>query len=297
MLLDGEPDALHVASDVAVPGAITRDAPALARVPLDAARFGAREALGVFFRAADGSGRLRRALVAAPESRTAAWLVHDVVDGDGAPIVTATGPAVLTLGTGELCGVFPDAESYLRFHCHEPARDAWVDLSARAYFGGMGPRTGGPVGLAYHRYRDASGAPLGAPSFERGAVYLTFTEEAPGTTGPRDNPNLLVSQWLDAEHGAFARIDFRWRGTLDSQWTHVAPESSVTLYEDAELSALKALMVQSEAGHWRVESLPLADGAFEAQLGGGSDFEVMERGICSGLRGDAVCGDRSTGAY
>jgi len=34
----------------------------------------------------------------------------------------------------------------------------------------------------------------------------------------------------------------------------------------------------------RIEFLPLADGAYDEDFGSGDDFEVMERGICLGIR-------------
>lgn len=286
---------LAVEHDATIEGARTDDAPALAQLSLEESRYGGSAALGVFFRAADGGGTLMQALA---QGARGPWLVRPVRDTAGRPIATAHGPSVLRLGTGELCGAFSDRERSLRFYCYAPVRDAWVDLSDRAFFGGQGPEVGGPVGLAYHRYRTADGAPLGGPvSHGRGALYMTVTEPAPGTRGPPDNPILYVSRSLDAVHGAFAQIDFHVRGTFDSEWTHVAPGTTVTLYEDQSLSALKAVMTDRDAGALRVELLPLADGTFSATLGYGSDFEVMERGICTALRGEALCGDRSTGAY
>jgi hypothetical protein len=44
-------------------------------------------------------------------------------------------------------------------------------------------------------------------------------------------------------------------------------------------------------------SYPPADGAFAADLVAGNDFAVMERGICTGLRGTKWCGGPKTGAY
>ncbi|HEX7478055.1 MAG TPA: hypothetical protein VF331_09635 [Polyangiales bacterium] len=292
-MLDGTAELLAVESDQIIPGAVTADAPTLAQVQLDENVYGANRALGVWYRAADGGGRLMQALAA---DGGGPWYVRAAQADNGVPIVLGTGPSVLTLGTGELCGVFPDAQRYLRLHCYQPARDRWVDLSARAFYEGLGPQTGGPVGLAFHRYRDAQGQPLLGDD-SRGAVYLSFTEPAPGTSAPADNPHLLISQWLDAEHGAFEQIDFRWRGMLENQWTHLAAGTSVRLYEDPSLSALKATMLLHTKEGLRVDFLPLVDGAFDAQLSGGSDFDVMERGICTGLHGDSSCGDRTTAAY
>jgi hypothetical protein len=221
-----------------------------------------------------------------------------VLDAQSRPITTALSPTLVTLGTGELCGVFTDPGAYIRFYCYDPARDRWIDLSARAFYAGLGPRTWGKVGLAYHRYRAADGSAVDGDS-SRGAVYLSFSE--PDTESARfaDNPHWLVSEWLNAKHGAMAEIDFRWRGSVINQWTHLLPGTGVALYEDETLSALKALLAVGTDRPERsdIDFLPLADGAYDAEFGTGNDFQVMERGICARLRGDRLCGDRSTAAY
>lgn len=60
---------------------------------------------------------------------------------------------------------------------------------------------------------------------------------------------------------------------------------------------IAALAMCSEGDFARIELLPVADGAFAAELGAGDDFAVMERGICTGLRGAKWCGGPKTGAY
>jgi hypothetical protein len=126
---------------------------------------------------------------------------------------------------------------------------------------------------------------------------LSFTE--PDSARTPDNPHWLISEWLSAKHGAFAQIDFRWRGSVIDQWTNLVPGTGVALYEDETLSALKALMAirDGKTGATRIDFLPFADGAYDEDFGTGNDFEVMERGICVGLRGVKPCGDRATGAY
>jgi hypothetical protein len=238
-------------------------------------------------------GTLLQASARSPEGPFA---LRPLLDQAGRTLVSPFGPSVLRLGTGELCGVFVDGERLARFYCYARERDRWIDLSARAFYSGAGVETGGEVTLAYHRYRDADGLPLGGDD-SRGAVYLAFSELAPGMSGAADNPNLWISAPLSAAHGAFSALEFRWRGALIDQWTHLARTSAVALYEDERLSALKAAMITRRDDGMVLDFLPLADGSFEGALRGGDDFEVMERGVCVGLRGVARCGDASTGTY
>jgi hypothetical protein len=273
-----------------VSGAATSDAPAIAR---------AGDLFMLVYRAADGA-----LMQATTTSLEQPFRIAPAADTLGVPIATAVGPSLLELGTGELCGVFPDPESHIRFYCYEPERGAWRDLTARAFYATLGPKTGGPVGMAYHRFRYADGGFVGngASSEEagaRGAVYLSFTEPAPDTKTP-DNPNVLISTALDRTALARDAIDFRWRGSLINQWAHVARGTAVTLVEEPSLPGLVALVpmrVKGDPSRARIELLPVADGTFDAALDSGDDFAVMERGICTGLRGVKWCGGPKTGVY
>lgn len=280
--------------------AATQDAPAIVRAPLDPAWLGTDAAQPAWLVLYRGQGGALMQAVGAALDRP--FQITAALDHAAAPIATATAPSALVLATGELCGVFPDAASHVRFYCYEPPANAWRDLSMRAFYATLGPKTGGQVGMAYHRFRYADGgfvhgAPASGEAGARGALYLSFTEPAPDTKAP-DNPHLLVSRALD--HGLLARdaIDFRWRGSLINQWAHTAGGSGVALYEDEALPGLvAALAARGDAGRARLELLPVADGTFDAELGTGDDFAVMERGICTRLRGHEACGGASTGAY
>jgi hypothetical protein len=298
-VLDADERAPVVLADAVIPGAQSVHAPALAWLRVDEARYGATRVLGVFWRAA-GAGDTGAGALMQASARTPAGPFHTqrVRDQHEQPITSAFGPTLATLGTGELCGVFTDDDAYIRFYCYDAARDAWADLSARAFYAGLGPRTQGQVGLAYHRYRAADGTLVnGDPS--RGALYLSFTEPDADSARFSHNPHFYVSEWLNAEHAAMAEIDFRWRGSVINQWTHLEPGTGVAIYEDETLSALKGLMASGtdRPGVSRIEFLPLADGAYDEEFGTGNDFQVMERGICTRLRGDQACGGPNTASY
>lgn len=265
-------------SDVVIPGAQTRDAPALALFELAEARYGAKRALGVLYRSAS-SGQLEQAFTHAQT-----WIRSAALDIAGHEIAGTGGPALSVLPSGERCAAFPNSQANIRFYCYDSASDLWQDLSARAFDVELGPATTGAPSLAYHRFRDASGAAIDS----RGALYLVFSE-------PENNPHFYVSEWLSSAHGAREQISFRWRGRIINEWTQLAANSGVALLEGEQ--HLQALLVQRAGGALRLDYLPYADGEVDTTLDSGNDFQVMERGLCLGLRSAAECGDASTAAY
>jgi hypothetical protein len=278
---------------VEIPGARSQHAPAVAWMTVDRAHYGVARVLTVLFVADDARGTLMQASALTQQGP---FVVRPVLDQALRPIRTPLAPAIATLGSGELCGVFADEESMLRFHCYDASLDVWRDHSAQAFYAGLGPRTGAPVGLAYHRYRASDGSPIDGDD-TRGALYLSFTEPAPSKDETPDNPQLLVSEWLDAASTAATAIQFRWRGNVINQWTHLAAGTSLVLHEDSSLPALTGAMVMRGRDGLHLELMPFVDGSFDLDLGSGDDFEVMERGICAQLRGVSACGGRETGRY
>jgi hypothetical protein len=273
----------------------TQHAPSLTWMSVDARHYGATRLLSVFFRAAGEQGELWQASALGPRGP---FVLRRLFDAQQRPLASALGPSSMALPTGELCGVFPDREGFMRFYGYAKARDVWVDLSARAFDIGLGPRTWGSANLAFHRYRDASGA-LIAGDATRGALYITFSEPESSAAHYPDNPHFFVSEWLNAQHGVFEQISLRWRGRVISEWTNLAPGTSMALLEHDAQSQLAGLMaVRNEATHTtHLDFLPSADGVFDETLAGGDDFQVMERGVCMGLRSERECGDASTAAY
>jgi len=150
-------------------------------------------------------------------------------------LFTALGPTVLSLGTGELCGAFVDLDRYIRFYCYDTGRDLWINRSELAFSTFIGPQTEGKVTLGYHRYRTAHGDFVSGDS-SRGAVWLVYTERAAFRIP--DNPQVLVSEWVDAQYGALDHIYFRWRGQFINQWTNLPPGTGVALFEDESFVSL-----------------------------------------------------------
>jgi hypothetical protein len=283
----------RITSRVALPLAPTSHAPAIVALDVDEHRYGAQRLLSVFCRR--GTGAVAPLVQASALGAQGPFVVREVRDDADHAIESARDPAFASLGSGELCGVFADHEGFLRFHCYDKASDRFRDLSRQAFYAGLGPQTAGRPQLAYHRYRLADGAPVDGKS--RGALIVAFSEEQ--TEREPNTPHFLVSEWLDADHSAASRIHFRWRGRVIDQWTNLAGGTGVALYEDEQLSALKALMAvqAADGGDIRIDFLPFADAAYDARMAAGNDFRVMERGICARLRGDKVCGGPRTGAY
>jgi hypothetical protein len=286
-------DGPRASGPVEIPGASSQHAPAVAWTTVDRAHYGVTRVLTVLFVAGDADGTLMQASASTPEGP---FVVRPALDGALRPIRTPLAPAIATLGTDDLCGAFADEQSMIRFHCYDASFDLWRDHSAQAFYAGLGPRTGGPVGLAYHRYRASDGSPLDGDE-TRGALYLSFTEPAPSKDKTPDSPQLMISEWLDAASATATSIRFRWRGNVINQWTHLAANTSLVLHEDSSLPALTGAMVMRSKDGLRLELLPFVDGSFDLDLGSGDDFEVMERGICAQLRGVGACGGRDTGRH
>ncbi|HKP61183.1 MAG TPA: hypothetical protein VJV78_30845 [Polyangiales bacterium] len=269
-------EVLEVRADVELRGARSDQAPALAR---------SGGSLRVMYRAHDGA-----LLQASARDLAGPFQIIPVRDEQGRAIQVGAGPSVLALGTRELCGVLPDLEGYIRFFCHDAEHDHWRDLSSTAFYAGLGPKTSGRAGLAYHLYRRSDGQ-LVTPDATRGALILSFTEpESPAAKYP-DNPHYFISEWLSAAHPASSELYFRWRGRVIDEWTTLAPGTGLALYEDPELTELKALMLAriQNSDTTRLDYLPFADGTHEERLGSGNDFELMARGICEGLHGAEGC--------
>jgi hypothetical protein len=168
-------------------------------------------------------------------------------------------------------------------------------VSAAAFDAGVVPSTGDAPGLAFHHYRDASGASASYDS-SRGALFLAFTEPESGLALFPNNPHFYISEWLSETHGARERIAFRWRGRIINEWTRLASGTSVALHDDG--NHLQALMVQhSGKGALELQYLPYADGEIDESLDSGNDFQVMERGVCMGIRSQTECGGSETGQY
>jgi hypothetical protein len=129
-------------------------------------------------------------------------------------------------------------------------------------------------------------------------LYVSYTEPPVPSVPHPENPHFLISEGVGPTQRVAEHVSLRWRGTVIDEWTTLLPGSGVVLAETRE-AGLTALMVMRDDAHGgaRLAFLAHADGEFDAELGAGDDFAVMERGICTGIRGGAACGDASTSDY
>jgi hypothetical protein len=280
---------LQLVAASVVPAVLSERTPSIAVLTVDPAFYGTAQLLVIAVLSADAEPTVLQVSAASPSGP------FSVRPWSGLPLTAAVPPSIATLPTGETCGVVPDREGYLRFHCYDVHADTWRDVSERAFEVGLGPHTDGPVALAFHAHTNAVGTNTASSC---GALYVSYTEPPVPSVPHPENPHFLVSECLSPTRRAADHIALRWRGTVIDEWTTLVPGSGVALAETRD-SGLAALLVIRDDAHGgaRVEFLPHADAEFDAELGAGDDFAVMERGICMGIRSAGDCGDASTSDY
>lgn len=286
--LQTDADTLLAVDPRVVPGAHTRRPAAL--------HASATSALRVLW-LDEGTHALRGAVRVRPGSP---WVAAHANDRNGNPLVGALGPSMVGLPSGEVCGIFPDPQRFIRLFCLdasdvEDADARWRDLSRDAFYAGMGPVTESEANIVFHRYLSASGYPIDGS--QRGALHVAYTRAA--SRKEPLNPQMLISEWLDAAHTAAERVNFRWRGSVINEWANLAPTSALALHPTAGPLGLTGLAVTDlgVSGEYALMWLAAADGAFDTELSVDNDFAVMERGICRGLGHTKRCGGRSTATY
>lgn len=216
--------------------------------------------------------------------------------GDVAPGLTVW-PAPSASGssyssTGYACGVFPGILSAgptrpADLNCYQKSTNRWQRLPLFHIDTAMGGRPA----LAFHTLRAASGAPL---SDARGQFWITTigtldTSKSPYV--PYNYPRLFVSTEVSAANPPSASLVFY---EMQSSWSNYQGKG-IALYADRDVSAIKALSIQERGDPVTLELEGIFDGAVHAELKGGDDFNLMEHGICRGVRdsptGGSWCGN------
>jgi hypothetical protein len=149
--------------------------------------------------------------------------------------------------------------------------------------------------LAFHVYRDSNGAPV-LNDVTRGQFVLVTVPPAPNFA---PYPTVYQSRPVSAASPpSSSTVLF----SVSKFWQQVQLASTnLSLFEDESISALKGSMVL----HWDGNTndsllfLPYADGTPDIQLKDGSDFRVMERGLCYVLkqRNATFCGSANQWGY
>ncbi|MFW5875851.1 MAG: hypothetical protein ACOCXM_03880 [Myxococcota bacterium] len=241
--------------------------------------------IGLFYR--DPNGVFRTWLSAQPGG---GWYRQDVTDQTGTPLEAGLSPTVATMSNGTAsvhCGVFPNGQGYIGFYCYDKTTNRWTDLTGSAYSNGVGPRSSVKAGLYFHVPRDENGDPVNGDNTE-GRFHLAIdrvkaNEEFPvmwmsnplSFSSPPD-PNIEMVLNSPLYHGHFRII------------------SGVDMYEDAEVSSLKMVMIGTGDKGDHLNFWPFADGTFAAELRDGNDFRVISYGLCVNLGGSDFCGPGET---
>lgn len=189
---------------------------------------------------------------------------------------------------GKVCGAFTNGASEVGFYCYDRDSGEFVELDSA--FRNKPVITAKP-GLAFHVLRMADGTMQRDPLF--GQFWMTLVEES-----DTDVATMWIASTLDglitSDTIAFATTR---RGYVGNIWSKMPHGLGMALYEDQNLAALKALYVSTTPQNPGLNFLPLADGSFKTDLRDGSDFKIMARGICLGLRGELFCGPASSSPW
>lgn len=206
---------------------------------------------------------------------------------------------------GQACGVFPGSTSgsALKLLCYLKDTDRWIDLSA-ALRDGSGntavvSHDHSRPSIAFHTFRVAADdgaapdAPVGYLGDGRRGQFFVIVQP-PGAA-----PVLYVSTEVSPVMPPSTALrviplEFGWEGKDDLP---------VSLYADRDVSAVKAIQFArhpacsgcSERDWLKVYGM--VDGSYKASLGAKNDFQVMELGICRGLRDATWCGAMNDFGY
>jgi hypothetical protein len=187
----------------------------------------------------------------------------------------------------QVCGVFTSESEALEAACYERTSDTWVPIPD-AFAGLVSVNTAKP-GLAYHIPRSATGAPVGGDVTEG---YFALSVRRPDGLA-----DLYLSDPLSTAHRPNPNLRFSTLGKVKDEWTATPTGVGAVLYEDANVTALKAVFPWRDAGDGELHFYPLFDGTVSASLQSGNDFHIMERGICLNLRPESWCGPRTSSVH
>jgi hypothetical protein len=224
-----------------------------------------------------------------------------LLDLAGQPIATNGAPPTLafwgtddgTSTTNETWMVAPDPGSFIRIYRYVPGQDRWEDRTAAVFPSRPTGTVHQRMGFAFRPLTDGNGQVIDP---RRGEFNLAYGEEIAGQIG-----SLWVSDVVDGARppGTHLRFPMSTAGRFGHPWYTIATTSGggIDLYTDPQFPHMKALLLAGDDQTLRF--LPHPDGIFDADWADGSDFQVMERGICLGLRGGdaAFCGPRNSFGY
>ena len=197
-----------------------------------------------------------------------------------------------------MCAVFPEMAavgSLIKIFCRTPTTGPWTDITQQA-FGEIALRTFSKVSLVYRYQRLTDGTPVDEGNAV-GQWWLFRTNSSTlGLRGPISqemsvlNPPTSFTQSNSIFKPYQPSIGQQTMGLRYLLWDYNTPETHLHVFHHLKLSALQAAGLFASGGETHLRLYPVFDGTSNTPLSTGSDFQIMERGICLGLQDASFCG-------
>jgi hypothetical protein len=222
-------------------------------------------------------------------------------DGAGNPILTNGGPVTLafwgrddgsTAAANQTWMALADSSSLIRIYRYDLTATRWRDMTASVFPVRPTGEVDQRMGFAYRPLHDGGGQLLNPL---KGEFMLAYGARNEGGTG-----SVWISDVVDPARPPDQHLRFprSLAGRLGHPWYGVALENEggVDLFSAPSFPFLKGAVVRSDR---RISFLAYADGIFDLEFKTGSDFQVMERGICFRLhdRNTEFCGPPNAFGY
>ena len=173
--------------------------------------------------------------------------------------------------------VFPaESDSKVVLYAYDPAKDAWRDLTSQAFPVRPSGLIEQPIGFGWRPLVAADGSVLDPL---KGEFFLTYGAVNEGGVG-----STWFSQVVDRNRPPFSSLVFSRNnaGRFGHPWYGVQNQGGgMDYYTDPDFPYVKALFVN---GNREITFLPHPDGIFDREFRSGSDWQIMERGMCLTLR-------------
>lgn len=274
-------------TETTIAGSSAMNEPELAVMSVNPSLFnGANEVLAVIWRQ-----RLSNTLRWATMSRSdGTWTDRGIMRSRTGNMTGSRSPTLATSGSGasaQTCGAFTIGEM-VRVYCYNRTSGQWVERQ------GVIPEehraNTAKAGFAFHINRASSGLPIRGDTTE--GQFILTTRQPDGTN------RLMISSRVNSTIQAGSTLEFPHVGDVRDIWSLTPTAVGVEMYEDPSVTALKALHPWTDAATNEYPDVtyfyPLFDGSVDLQSATGSDWQLLERGLCLGVRDETWCGNRAT---
>jgi Ricin-type beta-trefoil lectin domain-like len=182
-------------------------------------------------------------------------------------------------------------DDLLRIYDYDAAADVWRDQTANAFRWRPQERVSRRAGFAYRPLLDADGRVLDPLTGE-------FTIISAETGGASDGlARIYISEVTTEARPPDRNLEFRsaMAGRLGNPYYRTVESvlGGIDLYTDPGFPFMRGAFARNEG----IDFLAYADGIFDMDFTSVSDFKVMERGTCLGLRDVAFCGPTNVFGY